>query len=212
MRRPRVEPGSAPRVLESVSRALLARCVRRTGRVLRRALPGQAGQAPRSSSPVKLRRHAMPEKIIVCLDWTPNTNHSGFFARCCGRPLRACWPRRRAAQRRCKPPAHSGEAGRGWPGAVAPSESAISFSTTDRDVPRLVAVAGIGGRLPAGLDGYSHRNTTPDHPRRTRTDRRETATTVRSQPALCIARLARGGARARKRGTGSQEGECDDGL
>ena len=136
MRRPRVEPGSAPRVLESVSRALLARCVRRTGRVLRRALPGQAGQAPRSSSPVKLRRHAMPEKIIVCLDWTPNTNHSGFFARCCGRPLRACWPRRRAAQRRCKPPAHSGEAGRGWPGAVAPSESAISFSTTDRDVRR----------------------------------------------------------------------------
>ena len=156
----------------------------------------------------------MPEKIVVCLDWTPNTNHSGFFvAAADGLYERAGLDveLRSADANHQLTPARQVAAGQA-DFAVAPSESAISFSTTDRDVPRLVAVAGIGGRLPAGLDGYSHRNTTPDHPRRTRTDRRETATTVRSQPALCIARLARGGARARKRGTGSQEGECDDGL
>ena len=85
------------------------------------------------------------EEIIVALDWTPNTNHNGFYmAQKAGLyaaaglkvSLRSAdagdgtTPARQVAQRL----AHF---------AVAPSESAVSFATTEPDKPRLVAVAAL---------------------------------------------------------------------
>ncbi|EOD34351.1 hypothetical protein EMIHUDRAFT_98742 [Emiliania huxleyi CCMP1516] len=87
----------------------------------------------------------MPEKIVVCLDWTPNTNHSGFFvAAADGLYERAGLDveLRSADANHQLTPARQVAAGQA-DFAVAPSESAISFSTTDRDVPRLVAVAAL---------------------------------------------------------------------
>ena len=84
-------------------------------------------------------------KITVCLDWTPNTNHAGFYVALKdglyekagldveikspdSDPTNTLTPARQVA---------AGQASF----AVTPSESAISFSTTDHEVPRLRAVA-----------------------------------------------------------------------
>lgn len=85
-------------------------------------------------------------KIIVCLDWTPNTNHAGFYV-----ALHQGMYARAGLEVELRSPdsddstltparlVAAGEANF----AVTPSESAISFSTTDHDVPKLVAVAAL---------------------------------------------------------------------
>ena len=84
-------------------------------------------------------------KVIVCLDWTPNTNHAGFYVAAkeglyekagLDVELRSA----DADQTQKLTPARQVAAGLAQ-FAVTPSESAISFSTTDHEVPRLVAVA-----------------------------------------------------------------------
>ncbi|CAE7517718.1 thiY [Symbiodinium natans] len=76
----------------------------------------------------------MEDEIVVALDWTPNTNHSGFYVAqvklCSADAGDGTTPARQVAQRA----AHF---------AVAPSESAVSFATTEPDKPRLVAVAAL---------------------------------------------------------------------
>jgi len=87
------------------------------------------------------------KKIVVCLDWTPNTNHSGFFIAAhqglytaAGLDVELRSP---DANPECTlTPARQVASGMAQ-FAVTPSESAISFSTTDHEVPKLVAVAAL---------------------------------------------------------------------
>ena len=86
-------------------------------------------------------------KIIVCLDWTPNTNHIGFYVAAheglykkAGLEVELRSPDTDPSQKLT--PARQVAAGQAQ-FAVTPSESAISFSTTDHEVPKLVAVAAL---------------------------------------------------------------------
>ena len=89
----------------------------------------------------------MKKKIIVCLDWTPNTNHAGFFvAQLDGLYAKAGLDvELRSAdadpEQTLTPARHVASGLANF--AVTPSESAISFSTTDHEVPKLVAVAAL---------------------------------------------------------------------
>lgn len=84
--------------------------------------------------------------ITVALDWTPNTNHSGFFVAqadglyaAAGLTVELASPDAVASG---LTPARQVEA-KTATFAVAPSETAISFATSDADKPRLVAVAAL---------------------------------------------------------------------
>ena len=86
-------------------------------------------------------------KIVVCLDWTPNTNHTGFFIAAqqglyakAGLDVELRSPD--ASPESTLTPARQAAAGLAQ-FAVTPSESTISFSTTDHEVPKLVAVAAL---------------------------------------------------------------------
>ena len=89
----------------------------------------------------------MPTKIIVCLDWTPNTNHAGFYVAAKDGLYEAAGLEVELRSADADPsqkltPARQVAAGLAQ-FAVTPSESAISFSTTDHDVPKLIAVAAL---------------------------------------------------------------------
>jgi ABC-type nitrate/sulfonate/bicarbonate transport system substrate-binding protein len=85
--------------------------------------------------------------VTVALDWTPNTNHSGFYV-----ALADGLYDDANLQVRLKSADESGAQGL-TPArqvaagevnfAVGPSESAVSFATTDKSKPRLVAVAAL---------------------------------------------------------------------
>ena len=86
-------------------------------------------------------------KLVVCLDWTPNTNHTGFYVAAAdglyakaGLDVELRSPDADPAQKLT--PARQVAAGQAQ-FAVTPSESAISFSTTDHEVPKLRAVAAL---------------------------------------------------------------------
>ena len=86
-------------------------------------------------------------KLVVCLDWTPNTNHAGFYVAAAdglyaksGLDVELRSPDADPAQKLT--PARQVAAGQAQ-FAVTPSESAISFSTTDHEVPKLRAVAAL---------------------------------------------------------------------
>lgn len=81
--------------------------------------------------------------LVVALDWTPNTNHAGFFVAqarglyaAAGLSVEFRLPEDGAGQT----PARQVAAGAAHL-ALAPSETAVSFATTDAAKPRLVAVA-----------------------------------------------------------------------
>ena len=85
--------------------------------------------------------------LTLCLDWTPNTNHSGFFIAqeeglfaAAGLDVTIRTPDDPA----CKglTPARQVAAGLA-DFAITPSETAISFATTDAGKPALVAVAAL---------------------------------------------------------------------
>lgn len=86
------------------------------------------------------------QPIIVALDWTPNTNHAGFYvAQADGLYAAAGIDvalRSPDAIQDGLTPARQVEAGTAT-FAVTPSETAISFSTTEPEKPRLVAVAAL---------------------------------------------------------------------
>eukprot|EP00929_Paragymnodinium_shiwhaense_P009731 TRINITY_DN114014_c0_g1_i1.p1 TRINITY_DN114014_c0_g1~~TRINITY_DN114014_c0_g1_i1.p1 ORF type:complete len:337 (+),score=68.76 TRINITY_DN114014_c0_g1_i1:77-1087(+) len=85
--------------------------------------------------------------LRVALDWTPNTNHTGFYVAHCqklyeaeGLKVEFVLPQTAAAEGLT--PARL-VAAKKADFAVAPSESAISFATSEPDKPRLVAVAAL---------------------------------------------------------------------
>lgn len=87
-------------------------------------------------------------KVVLALDWTPNTNHAGFFLaqaeglyREAGIDVELRSPDDVAATGGLTP-ARQVAAGTATLG-VAPSESAISFATSNPDKPRLLAVAAV---------------------------------------------------------------------
>lgn len=87
------------------------------------------------------------EKIIVALDWTPNTNHAGFVValasglyRDAGVDVELRSPDHPDCQGLT--PARQVAAGLA-DFAVTPSETCVSFATTDPGKPRLVAVAAL---------------------------------------------------------------------
>eukprot|EP00445_Apocalathium_hangoei_P009756 CAMPEP_0203867624 /NCGR_PEP_ID=MMETSP0359-20131031/16633_1 /ASSEMBLY_ACC=CAM_ASM_000338 /TAXON_ID=268821 /ORGANISM="Scrippsiella Hangoei, Strain SHTV-5" /LENGTH=329 /DNA_ID=CAMNT_0050785903 /DNA_START=60 /DNA_END=1049 /DNA_ORIENTATION=+ len=89
----------------------------------------------------------MTTRIVVALDWTPNTNHAGFFIAAsdglyaaAGLDVVLKSPDADPAEKLT--PARQVAAGKAQ-FAVAPSESAVSFSTTDHEVPKLTAVAAL---------------------------------------------------------------------
>jgi ABC-type nitrate/sulfonate/bicarbonate transport system substrate-binding protein len=86
-------------------------------------------------------------KLTVCLDWTPNTNHIGFYVALqdglytqAGLEVELRSPDADPTQKLT--PARQVAAGQAH-FAVTPSESAISFATTDHEVAKLVAVAAL---------------------------------------------------------------------
>lgn len=88
----------------------------------------------------------MLKDIIVALDWTPNTNHAGFFVALADGLYAAkgleVTLRSPDTISDGNTPARQVETGKAT-FAVAPSETAISFSTTEPEKPRLVAVAAL---------------------------------------------------------------------
>jgi len=89
----------------------------------------------------------MTAKVRVALDWTPNTNHTGFYVALCqnlyakaGLEVEFILPQAAAAEGLT--PARLVAAGKADL-AVAPSESAISFATSEPDKPGLCAVAAL---------------------------------------------------------------------
>lgn len=85
--------------------------------------------------------------LTVCLDWTPNTNHAGFFIALqeglyAEKNLDVTLKSPDADPQETLTPARQVALGKAN-FAVTPSESAISFATTDHDVPQLVAVAAL---------------------------------------------------------------------
>uniref|UniRef100_A0A0G4HQJ1 Thiamine pyrimidine synthase n=1 Tax=Chromera velia CCMP2878 TaxID=1169474 RepID=A0A0G4HQJ1_9ALVE len=90
-----------------------------------------------------------PAVIRVALDWTPNTNHIGFFIakhkgwfKDAGLDVQFVLPDQKDVQGAELTPARKVPAGFAE-FAVTPSESAISFHTSEPDKPRLVAVAAL---------------------------------------------------------------------
>eukprot|EP00930_Biecheleria_cincta_P090403 TRINITY_DN79786_c0_g1_i1.p1 TRINITY_DN79786_c0_g1~~TRINITY_DN79786_c0_g1_i1.p1 ORF type:complete len:334 (-),score=80.05 TRINITY_DN79786_c0_g1_i1:196-1197(-) len=86
-------------------------------------------------------------KIRVALDWTPNTNHTGFYVALCQQlyakaDLEVDFILPQAAAAEGLTPARLVAAGKADL-AVGPSESAISFATSEPDKPRLCAVAAL---------------------------------------------------------------------
>ena len=97
----------------------------------------------------------MPSSCTVALDWTPNTNHAGFYVAqadglyaSAGLEVTLLSPD--AASAGGKTPARLVEAGEATY-AVAPSETAISYATTDPGKPRLVAVAALLQGSPSAI-------------------------------------------------------------
>ena len=88
----------------------------------------------------------MLKDIIVALDWTPNTNHAGFFVALADGLYAAkgleVTLRSPDTISDGNTPTRQVETGKAT-FAVAPSETAISFSTTEPEKPRLVAVAAL---------------------------------------------------------------------
>jgi len=88
-----------------------------------------------------------PTKIRVALDWTPNTNHTGFYVALYQKlyakaNLEVEFILPQAAAAEGLTPARLVATGKADL-AVGPSESAISFATTEPDKPRLCAVAAL---------------------------------------------------------------------
>lgn len=86
-------------------------------------------------------------KIRVALDWTPNTNHTGFYVALCEKlyaqaDLEVEFILPQAAAAEGLTPAQLVAMGKAEL-AVGPSESAISFATSEPDKPRLCAVAAL---------------------------------------------------------------------
>ena len=97
----------------------------------------------------------MPTSCIVALDWTPNTNHAGFFVAqadglyaSAGLEVTLLSPD--ADGSGGKTPARLVEAGEATY-AVAPSETAISYATTDPGKPKLIAVAALLQGSPSAI-------------------------------------------------------------
>ena len=91
----------------------------------------------------------------VALDWTPNTNHAGFYvAQADGLyamvGIEVTLMSADAASSGGKTPARLVEVGEATY-AVAPSETAISYATTDPGKPRLVAVAALLQGSPSAI-------------------------------------------------------------
>jgi ABC-type nitrate/sulfonate/bicarbonate transport system substrate-binding protein len=91
---------------------------------------------------------AASAKIVLALDWTPNTNHAGFFLaqaegfyRDAGLEVELRSPDD-VIRTGGLTPARQVAAGTATL-AVSPSESAISFATSEPDKPRLLAVAAV---------------------------------------------------------------------
>jgi len=86
--------------------------------------------------------------VVVALDWTPNVNHIGFYVACqqglykeAGLEVKLL-PATDEAVQKFHTPANMVSSGQAT-FAVGPSETAISYATTDEEKPRLAAVAAL---------------------------------------------------------------------
>ena len=104
-------------------------------------------QAPPREPQQEPQPQSQHKRIVVSLDWTPNTNHAGFFVAAheglyAAAGLQVVLRSPDAEPTETLTPSRQVAAGTAH-FAVAPSETAVSFATTDHEAPPLVAVAAL---------------------------------------------------------------------